>query len=119
MDCADSLAMVLPMLRPCKVCVCYDGAAAVQRCETESPDVVILDLDMPILDGAQAASQIHAQHPTHPPLLVALSGNTPQLHHLRQQQPCLFSYFFTKPVDLLSLAALLTCPLLAVPVEWK
>ena len=40
-----------------------DGLEAVQMAERFSPDVVILDLMMPRLNGIQAAQQIHARFP--------------------------------------------------------
>lgn len=40
-----------------------DGLEAVQLVEQRSPDVVILDLMMPRLNGIEAARQIHAQFP--------------------------------------------------------
>lgn len=40
-----------------------DGAAAVERCTALRPDVVIMDLLMPELDGIEATRRIKAQHP--------------------------------------------------------
>ena len=40
-----------------------DGESAVAVCEAERPDVVLMDLEMPVLDGIEATQQIKAQHP--------------------------------------------------------
>jgi DNA-binding NarL/FixJ family response regulator len=41
-----------------------NGLEAIRKVDTLHPDVVLLDLEMPVLDGYQAASQIKARHPS-------------------------------------------------------
>jgi two-component system response regulator WspF len=43
--------------------VAHDGAAAVQSCERETPDLVLMDLIMPGMDGVEATRLIMASHP--------------------------------------------------------
>lgn len=46
--------------------VCYEasnGLEAVQGAATLKPDLVILDLSMPVMDGLQAAREISSSHP--------------------------------------------------------
>ena len=44
---------------------CDDGARAPDRCHASQPDVVLLDLNLPGLDGLQVLSQARAPGPGH------------------------------------------------------
>lgn len=49
-----------------------NGLEAVRLAQTESPEIVILDLDMPIMDGVEAARQIKQQGPAIK--IIAMTG---------------------------------------------
>ncbi len=49
-----------------------DGAEAIELCRAHQPDVIVLDLAMPVLDGLQAIPEIKAQSPQ--TAIVVLSG---------------------------------------------
>jgi len=43
--------------------VAYDGKAAVEQVDREEPDIVLMDIMMPVMDGIEATARIHAAHP--------------------------------------------------------
>ncbi|MBW8778867.1 MAG: response regulator [Burkholderiales bacterium] len=56
-DAADSLAQLLGLMGYDAVAV-YDGEQAVRACHDLHPDLAILDVQMPLLDGCAAARRI-------------------------------------------------------------
>jgi CheY-like chemotaxis protein len=50
-----------------------NGAEAVELARTTEPDVALLDLRMPVLDGAEAARRIYAERPIPIVMLTAFS----------------------------------------------
>ena len=51
-----------------------DGAEAVEMAEAERPDVILMDLSMPVMDGIEATRRIVASHPG--ACIVALTSLT-------------------------------------------
>jgi CheY-like chemotaxis protein len=70
---AQSLAL---LLRLCghAVATVSDGLAACDWARRHRPDVVFLDLDMPVMGGLEAARHIRGLWSSPPPLLVALTA---------------------------------------------
>jgi DNA-binding NarL/FixJ family response regulator len=54
------------------VCEAQNGAEAVEKTKEMNPDLVILDVSMPVLDGFSAARQIKNVFPLTPILLFSL-----------------------------------------------
>lgn len=52
--------------------VARDGAEAVKRCMEDKPDLILMDLIMPVMNGAEATREIMAQTPC--PILVVTSS---------------------------------------------
>jgi CheY-like chemotaxis protein len=50
-----------------------NGKEAVTMVETETPDLVLMDIKMPVMDGLEATRQIKASHPDLP--VLALTAN--------------------------------------------
>ncbi len=62
--------------------VCGDasnGAEAIEKVEQLEPDVVVIDLGMPIMTGLQAAPEIAKTHPRLPMLLISVQEVSKQL----------------------------------------
>jgi len=86
------------------VAVAYDGMEAVDQARRHKPDIVIMDLEMPRMDGEQAAHLILAEYAAQPPRLIALSGNILRLQALRNGP---FHAHLGKPVDFSALDAVI------------
>jgi len=105
-DAADSLSMLLAM-DGCEVQTAYGGEAAVSLARLFHPDVALLDIGMPELDGYAAASAIRRQRGGADICLIALTG-WGQEEDRRRALGAGFSMHITKPVDPAHLRRLLT-----------
>jgi signal transduction histidine kinase/CheY-like chemotaxis protein len=77
----------------------YDGLAAVEAASTLDPDVILLDIGLPGLNGYEAARRIRDQQGTRRrPLLVALTG-WGQEEDRRRSEESGFDAHLVKPVD--------------------
>jgi signal transduction histidine kinase/ActR/RegA family two-component response regulator len=72
-DAAGSLAVLL-RLEGHEVLTAVDGLQAVEHAQRFRPDVVFMDIGMPLVDGAEAARRIRAQAWGHQMHIVALTG---------------------------------------------
>lgn len=61
-----------------------DGQEAIRQAEELRPDVVVMDLEMPILDGIQATREIKAHHPAS--RVVILSVHSEPVDTLRARE---------------------------------
>jgi two-component system, cell cycle response regulator DivK len=51
-----------------------NGQEAIERAETERPDVIVMDLDMPVMDGVEATRRIKADPQLAAIKVLAVSG---------------------------------------------
>jgi CheY-like chemotaxis protein len=58
-----------------KVSTAEDGAVALKKMETDLPDVVVTDLQMPNMDGLQLVETIRSLHPLVPVILITGEGS--------------------------------------------
>ncbi|MBY6069586.1 PAS domain S-box protein [Leisingera aquaemixtae] len=73
-----------------------NGRAAVEMCKELHPDIVLMDMSMPVLDGIGATREIRSL-PVPQPVIVALTANA----FASDQQACLeagMDHFLAKPV---------------------
>jgi PAS domain S-box-containing protein len=96
-DNADSLAMLLE-LGGNEVQTAYDGLAAVEAAARFRPDVVLLDIRMPKLNGFDACRRIREQPWGKNMMLIALSG-LGQEEDQRRTEEAGFDSHLVKPVD--------------------
>ncbi|QEL18402.1 response regulator [Limnoglobus roseus] len=72
-DAADSLAALLTALGY-DARACYDGPTALRVAAEFEPDVCLLDLNMPGMDGDELARRLRADAGDAPMILVAITG---------------------------------------------
>jgi PAS domain S-box-containing protein len=74
-DAADTLGELLTLWGH-TVRVVYDGLEALEAAHRFAPDVVLLDLCLPKLDGLEVAQRLRAASDSSAPMLVAFTGRT-------------------------------------------
>lgn len=104
-DAASSLALLLDM-HGHQVVTAHDGVEAVDLAQTFLPDIVFLDLGMPLLDGFGAARQLRQIEATQRVVLVALTG-WGQADDRKKTEQAGFDHHLVKPIELDSLDHLL------------
>ncbi len=81
-----------------RVDVVYDGAAAVEKAQANPPDIALLDIGMPKLDGYEVARQLRAGVATQGIHLVAITG-WGQASDLEAARAAGFDHHLLKPVE--------------------
>ena len=84
--------------------VTNDGASAVERAAIFRPEVVILDINMPVLNGYQAARLLKVADDR--VLLIAMTG-APSVETRGRAREAGFHHHYIKPIDLDELKELL------------
>lgn len=96
-DSLESLALVL-QLKGNEVRTAADGVTAVQEAQSFNPDVVLLDIGMPHMNGYDACRRIRESEWGRGMLLIALTGWGQQEDRDRSRAAG-FDYHFVKPID--------------------
>ena len=90
-----------------KVAIAANGAEAVAKAQSEQPDLVLMDLHIPVLDGWQATQQIKANPQTRTIPVIALTADA--MAGEREKAIAVgCDDYDTKPVDLPQLIAKMT-----------
>jgi PAS domain S-box-containing protein len=96
-DAADSLAMLLEMDGH-EVTVVHDGLQALAKVETSKPDVALLDIGMPEVDGYEVARRVRGDTRTRNMVLIAVTGWGQEADKARAAAAG-FDLHFTKPIE--------------------
>jgi len=107
-DAADTLALMLQQLGG-TVRAAYDGSEALALCQTFKPDVVLLDLGMPGMDGYEVAQHLRASPAGQTLQLIAISG-WGQDEDRRRSAAAGFDQHLVKPVSPQTLLGYLDSP---------
>jgi PAS domain S-box-containing protein len=106
LDAAEALAELLRLWGH-DVEVAHDGAAAVQSASTRRPDVILLDIGLPGMDGYQVAGALRRLPELQGTLIVALTGYGQESDRQRSARAG-FDCHLVKPVDLEELRRLVS-----------
>ncbi|MGH8714192.1 MAG: response regulator [Casimicrobiaceae bacterium] len=96
-DATDSMAMLLAM-DGYDVQVAYDGTQALAAVQAARPDVVLLDIGLPGMDGFEVARRLRAESDNRGIVIVAVSGYGHEEHRLLASEAgC--DHHLVKPVE--------------------
>jgi CheY-like chemotaxis protein len=96
-DSAESMGMLLRLMGN-DVRIASDGLDAVEQAAEFQPDIVLMDIGMPRLDGYEAARRIRNQGWSRDTLMVAVTGWGPS-DDSEEATAAGFDRHFTKPLD--------------------
>jgi CheY-like chemotaxis protein len=96
-DATDSMAMLLRM-EGYAVRVAYDGPQALDAVREARPDVILLDIGLPGMDGFQVAQRVRADPQNSAIVIVAVSGYGQDEHRARSSEAgC--DHHLVKPIE--------------------
>lgn len=105
-DGGESLSVLLRVLGA-DVSLVHSGRAALHAVESFRPDVVLLDIGMPGMDGYEVARRIRANSANRAVMLIALTG-WGQDEDRERSKAAGFNHHLVKPADIDQLRQLLT-----------
>jgi CheY-like chemotaxis protein len=103
---ADMLAMILESYGN-QLFIAYSGQQGIQLAEKHRPDVILLDLSMPVVDGYEVARTIRRQPRGQEPMLIALTGWV-QERDRQKARDAGFDHHVVKPTKASDLRGLLS-----------
>ncbi len=105
-DSAISMTLLLE-LQGHEVHVAHAGATALRLATEKRPEVILLDIGMPGMNGYEVARQLRSQEEFAETLLVAITGYG-RASDLKQTEAAGFDHHLVKPVDYEKLQAVLS-----------
>jgi len=99
------------MRRGCQVEVCFNGQEALLSVNRSAPDFILMDVQMPVLNGVKATRQLKLNAVTRHIPVVCLSGMSAEGDRI-QCMKAGADDFITKPVDIAALVEIMArlCP---------
>jgi response regulator NasT len=94
----QTLAQMLAALGHAVVGSAENGQQLLEQCQRQLPELAIIDLEMPVLDGLAAAEDLRAISPVP---IILLSGHPDLKQVVRQHEP--IEVYLAKPVTLSTL----------------
>jgi len=104
-DTASGLARLLKLLGH-EVEMAHDGEKAIERARALLPEVVLLDIGLPGMDGFEVVRQLRQEPCCRTSLIIAVSGYG-QEEDRRKSEEAGFDHHLVKPIDLDSLLGLM------------
>jgi CheY-like chemotaxis protein len=104
-DLAISLSILLKLVG-FDVQAVHDGRDAVTVAKTRKPDVLLLDIGLPGLNGYQVAGQFRSDERLKDTIIIAISGYSRNMFE-RLSKPGDFDHYLVKPVDFRTLLPLI------------
>ncbi|MCE9528037.1 MAG: response regulator [Planctomycetales bacterium] len=105
-DAADTLALLIKCAGH-QVRVAYDGPSALLTAQTQKPDVVLLDIGLPKIDGYNVASRLREQPETKDATIIAVTGYGTDGDKARARGAG-FDFHVLKPASVKDLLALIS-----------
>jgi len=81
----------------CTVLTAENGLAGLETFQAQGADIVLTDLNMPVMDGIQLAREIRESKPG--ACIIALTAYNISDCLAQEEQPGLFDHYLLKPVD--------------------
>jgi len=105
-DNADNIDIVVRRLkkRGYEMLVAEDGIEACEKAQSESPDLILMDINLPLMDGWEATRRIKADKQTSKIPVIALTALAMDGDREKTREAGCDDYV-TKPIDLKQLLA--------------
>ena len=104
-DLTHSLKLLLEALGH-EVYSAYEGRSALELARRILPEIIVLDIGLPGMNGLEVARQLRAEFPQRQLLLIALTGYG-RAQDCRRSRQAGFDYHLVKPLDLGHLQSLI------------